>query len=42
LGSHIYASTLDPVAPVGGAGQGITALSVMNSLVDDHDEFVKN
>jgi hypothetical protein len=35
------ASTLDPVGPFGGE-QGVKALSEMNSLADDHDEFVKS
>jgi hypothetical protein len=32
---------LDDVGPVGGAEQGMKVLSEMNSLADDHDEFVK-
>jgi hypothetical protein len=35
-------STLDDVGPVEGAGQGMKVLSEMNSLVDDHDAFVKS
>jgi hypothetical protein len=34
-------STLDAVGPIGGREQGMKALRKMNSLVDDHDEFVK-
>jgi hypothetical protein len=34
-------STLDPVGPVGGE-QGTKLLSEMNSLVDEHEEFVKS
>ena len=34
-------STLDPVGPFGGE-QGMKVLSKINSLVDDHDAFVRN
>lgn len=34
-------STLDPVGPVRGE-QGTKLLSEMNSLVDEHEEFVKS
>jgi hypothetical protein len=33
---------LDDVGPVGGTEQVMKVLSEMNSLVDDHDEFVKS
>ena len=33
---------LDDVGPTGGAEQGRELLSEMNSLVDDHEEFVKS
>ena len=33
---------LDDVGPVRGTEQGMKVLSEMNSLVDDHDEFVKS
>jgi hypothetical protein len=34
-------STLDDVGPIGGTEQGTKLLSEMDSLVDDHEEFVK-
>lgn len=33
---------MDAVRPIGGEVQGMKLLSEMNSLVDDHDEFVKS
>jgi hypothetical protein len=33
---------LDDVAPIGGAEQGMKLLSEMNSLTDDHDQYVKS
>ena len=33
---------MDDVGPLGGAEQGMTILSEMNSLTDDHHEFVKS
>jgi hypothetical protein len=41
LGSRIYASTLDPVGPVGG-DQGIAVPKEMNELEVGHDAFVKS
>jgi len=35
-------STLDDVGPMGGGEQGIKVLQGMNSLVDDHEAFVKS
>jgi hypothetical protein len=39
--SDFNQSTLDPVGPLGGE-QGTKLLSEMNSLVDEHEEFVKS
>jgi hypothetical protein len=36
------AATLDPIGLVGGQEQGMRVLSEMNSLTDDHEEFVKS
>jgi len=33
---------LDDVGPIGGAEQGMKVLQEMNSLADDHEEFVKS
>lgn len=33
---------MDEVGPIGGTEQGMKVLSEINSLVDDHDEFVKS
>lgn len=34
-------STLDDVGPIGGAEQGMKVLSEMNSLADEHDQFMR-